>query len=50
LDPFRDLWLQSSWNIEGDGLAIFLPGDIEDRMLGSSLMADAIALAAESGG
>ena len=34
----------------GDGLALFLPGDIENRMFGPSLMADAILLAAESGG
>jgi hypothetical protein len=29
---------------------VFLPGNIEDRMFGPSLMADAILLATESGG
>jgi hypothetical protein len=50
LDPRDDFWLQSSWNIERDGLAVFLPGNVEDRMLGPSLMTDAILLATESGG
>jgi len=50
LDPPYDFWLQPSWNIERDGLTVFLPGDIEDRMFGPSLMADAILLPTESGG
>jgi len=50
LDPPDDFRLQPSWNIERDGLAVFLPGDIEDRMFGPSLVADAILLATESRG
>jgi hypothetical protein len=50
LNPPDDFWLHPSGNIEWDGLTTFFPGDIEDRMFGSSLMADAILFATESGG
>jgi len=42
LYPLSDLVFQSSGDIEGYGFPFFFPGDIEDRVFGSSVMAGAI--------
>jgi hypothetical protein len=48
--PPSDLYLPSSGHIQREGFAIFLPGEIKDRMLCPSLMASAILLTTATGG
>jgi len=50
LYPLSDLVFQSSGDIEGYGFPFFFPGDIEDRVFGSSVMAGAIVFSTEAGG
>jgi hypothetical protein len=48
--PGFNLFLEILGNIEGAGLSVFLPGQIEDGVLWASLVTGTVLLAATAGG